>query len=99
MPSDASSKLDQIPGGGQNPLPPKVPGREKDHTLYCSFCGKSQYDVKKLIAGPTVFICNECVDLCTEIIQKDAEKTEGKMIESNPPTIGGHCQHLHLRPH
>jgi ATP-dependent Clp protease ATP-binding subunit ClpX len=41
------------------------------HTLYCSFCGKSQHEVRKLIAGPTVFICNECVELCKEIIQEE----------------------------
>jgi hypothetical protein len=40
-------------------------------TLYCSFCGKSQHDVKKLIAGPLVFICDECVALCTEIIRDE----------------------------
>lgn len=40
-------------------------------TLYCSFCGKSQHEVRKLIAGPTVFICDECVDLCTDIIQEE----------------------------
>lgn len=42
---------------------------EKPH-LYCSFCGKSQHDVKKLIAGPTVFICDECVDLCEDILNE-----------------------------
>ena len=42
-----------------------------DNTLYCSFCGKSQHDVKKLIAGPTVFICDECIELCNEIIQEE----------------------------
>ncbi len=42
------------------------------NTLYCSFCGKSQHDVRKLIAGPTVFICDECVDLCTDIIKEEA---------------------------
>jgi len=42
-----------------------------DSTLYCSFCGKSQHDVKKLIAGPTVFICDECIELCNEIIQEE----------------------------
>ena len=40
-------------------------------TLYCSFCGKSQHEVKKLIAGPTVFICNECVELCLDIIREE----------------------------
>ena len=41
------------------------------NTLYCSFCGKSQHEVRKLIAGPTVFICDECVDLCTDIIREE----------------------------
>ncbi len=41
------------------------------NTLYCSFCGKSQHEVRKLIAGPNVFICNECVELCTDIIQEE----------------------------
>ena len=52
-----------------------------DNTLYCSFCGKSQHDVKKLIAGPTVFICDECIELCNEIIVEeftDKEKKEEK---------------------
>src|ERR1700733_10406878 len=39
--------------------------------LHCSFCGKSQHEVRKLIAGPSVFICDECVDLCIEIIQEE----------------------------
>ena len=43
-------------------------------TLFCSFCGKSQHDVKKLIAGPAVFICDECVALCTKIIAETPEK-------------------------
>lgn len=43
----------------------------KEPTLYCSFCGKSQHDVKKLIAGPTVFICDECIELCNEILQEE----------------------------
>ncbi len=42
--------------------------KDELRTLYCSFCGKSQHEVKKLIAGPTVFICDECVVLCIEII-------------------------------
>ena len=40
--------------------------------LYCSFCGKSQHEVKKLIAGPSVFICDECIDLCNDIIRDEA---------------------------
>ena len=42
--------------------------------LYCSFCGKSQHEVKKLIAGPSVFICDECIDLCTDIIKEEISK-------------------------
>ena len=45
--------------------------KEKSSTSYCSFCGKSQHETKKLIAGPTVFICHECVDLCVEIIKEE----------------------------
>jgi len=51
-----------------------------DNTLYCSFCGKSQHDVKKLIAGPTVFICDECIELCNEII---VEELSGEPKESS----------------
>jgi ATP-dependent Clp protease ATP-binding subunit ClpX len=50
------------------------------NTLYCSFCGKSQHEVRKLIAGPTVFICDECVELCTDIIQEEI----GKAAEPEP---------------
>jgi hypothetical protein len=44
---------------------------EPNNTLYCSFCGKSQHEVRKLIAGPTVFICDECVALCNDIVEND----------------------------
>ena len=44
--------------------------------LYCSFCGKSQHEVRKLIAGPSVFICDECVELCNEIIEEEFSETE-----------------------
>ena len=50
-----------------------------DKVLYCSFCGKSQHEVKKLIAGPSVFVCDECVDLCNDIIQE--EKKQGVNVE------------------
>ena len=50
-------------------------------TLYCSFCGKSQHEVNKLIAGPTVFICNECVDLCTDIIK---EESKSGIVKASP---------------
>ena len=44
---------------------------EDNKLLYCSFCGKSQQDVKKLIAGPSVFVCDECVELCNDIIREE----------------------------
>ena len=53
------------------------------NTLYCSFCGKSQHEVKKLIAGPTVFICDECVELCMDII-KEENKSNTQKIEGIP---------------
>ena len=42
--------------------------------LYCSFCGKSQHEVRKLIAGPSVFVCDECVELCNDIIREEVEE-------------------------
>ncbi|MGH2813340.1 MAG: ClpX C4-type zinc finger protein, partial [Actinomycetota bacterium] len=52
--------------------------------LKCSFCGKSQKQVKKLIAGPGVYICDECVDLCNEIIDEDASETSELKFEDLP---------------
>ncbi len=49
----------------------KTAGSDSKNTLYCSFCGKSQHEVRKLIAGPTVFICDECVELCMDIIREE----------------------------
>jgi ATP-dependent Clp protease ATP-binding subunit ClpX len=46
-------------------------GSSGEKTLYCSFCGKSQHEVKKLIAGPSVFVCDECIELCKEIIRDE----------------------------
>ena len=46
-------------------------GSSGEKTLYCSFCGKSQHEVKKLIAGPSVFVCDECIELCNEIIRDE----------------------------
>ena len=49
-------------------------GKNEDgKLLYCSFCGKSQHEVRKLIAGPSVFICDECVELCNDIIREELE--------------------------
>jgi ATP-dependent Clp protease ATP-binding subunit ClpX len=53
----------------------KTTDADSKNTLYCSFCGKSQHEVRKLIAGPNVFICNECVELCTDIIREE-DKTQ-----------------------
>src|SRR5271154_6731176 len=49
----------------------KIIGGDPKNTLYCSFCGKGQHEVRKLIAGPTVFICDECVELCKDIIHEE----------------------------
>lgn len=54
--------------------------------LYCSFCGKSQHEVKKLIAGPSVFICDECVELCNDIIREEVEDEDVKNEFSDLPT-------------
>ena len=67
---------DQQNGDGDNKL------------LYCSFCGKSQHEVRKLIAGPSVFICDECVELCNDIIREEIQETsgtEGKSEKLPPP--------------
>ena len=52
---------------------------DKD-SLFCSFCGKNQKEVKKLIAGPTVFVCDECVELCMDIIKEDNKNNKWKSI-------------------
>ena len=56
-------------------------------TLYCSFCGKSQHEVKKLIAGPTVFICDECVELCMDIIKEEHKQNISKNNKGVPAPI------------
>ena len=58
----------------------KSGGSDSKNTLYCSFCGKSQHEVRKLIAGPTVFICDECVELCMDIIR---EETKSSLVKSS----------------
>ena len=52
--------------------------------LYCSFCGKSQHEVRKLIAGPTVFICDECVELCTDIVSEESKAALAKSRDGIP---------------
>ena len=61
----------------------KTSGDSKN-TLYCSFCGKSQHEVRKLIAGPTVFICDECVELCMDIIREEHKTTLVKSRDGVP---------------
>src|ERR1700678_3370707 len=56
----------------------KIGGIDSKNTLYCSFCGKSQHEVRKLIAGPTVFICDECVELCRDIIGEENKSSLSK---------------------
>ncbi len=62
--------------------------------LYCSFCGKSQHEVKKLIAGPSVFICDECIDLCNDIIRDEASAVETVTPKSDLPTPQEICDLL-----
>ncbi len=58
---------------------------DSKNTLYCSFCGKSQHEVRKLIAGPTVFICDECVELCMDIIREEHKSYLVKSGDGVPP--------------
>ena len=63
--------------------------------LYCSFCGKSQHEVRKLIAGPSVFICDECIDLCNDIIREEAAPdTTAKAARSDLPSPHEICEIL-----
>ncbi len=62
----------------------KLSGGDSKNTLYCSFCGKSQHEVRKLIAGPTVFICDECVELCMDIIREEHKSTLVKTRDGVP---------------
>ena len=62
----------------------KTTGGDSKNTLYCSFCGKSQHEVRKLIAGPTVFICDECVELCMDIIREENKTTLVKNRDGVP---------------
>jgi len=64
----------------------KLSGSDSKSTLYCSFCGKSQHEVRKLIAGPTVFICDECVELCNDIIREEAKSGIAGRKDGGVPT-------------
>ena len=65
-------------------------GASGEKVLYCSFCGKSQHEVKKLIAGPSVFICDECIELCNDIIRDEAPGDTGgaKSVRPELPVPG-----------
>jgi ATP-dependent Clp protease ATP-binding subunit ClpX len=69
---------------------PEKKGSSSEKVLYCSFCGKSQHEVKKLIAGPSVFICDECIELCNDIIRDEvpAEGADAKAGKSDLPIPG-----------
>ena len=73
-----SAKIEATEPRAKRRAHPRRAGSGVTTTLYCSFCGKSQHEVRKLIAGPTVFICDECVDICTDIVD-DPEHDE-KML-------------------
>jgi len=62
----------------------KAGGSDSKNTLYCSFCGKSQHEVRKLVAGPTVFVCGECVELCVDIIGEENKSSRAKSREGIP---------------
>ncbi len=72
----------------------KLSGGDSKSTLYCSFCGKSQHEVRKLIAGPTVFICDECVELCNDIIREETKATFVNRKDGGVPTPGDINKHL-----
>ncbi len=63
----------------------KITGSDSKNTLYCSFCGKSQHEVRKLIAGPSVFVCDECVELCMDIIREENKTSVTRSGGGVPP--------------
>tara|TARA_R110000824_G_scaffold41068_1_gene122532 strand:- start:1674 stop:2945 length:1272 start_codon:yes stop_codon:yes gene_type:complete len=72
----------------------KLTGSDSKSTLYCSFCGKSQHEVRKLIAGPTVFICDECVELCNDIIREETKGAVTGRKDGEVPTPQEICDVL-----
>jgi ClpX C4-type zinc finger/AAA domain (Cdc48 subfamily) len=62
----------------------KAGGNDSKNTLYCAFCGKSQHEVRKLVAGPTVFVCDECVELCVDIIREENRSSQAKSRDGVP---------------
>ena len=73
----------------------KQSGDGDNKLLYCSFCGKSQHEVRKLIAGPSVFVCDECVELCNDIIREEIKEIAPKQKQDELPTPKE--IHSHLR--
>jgi hypothetical protein len=72
-----SAKIDAAgPRPGAEGAASRILDPKRQQTLYCTFCGKSQHDVRKLIAGPAVYICDECVDLCTDIVDDESDHDE-----------------------
>ena len=69
-------------------------GDDNGKLLYCSFCGKSQHEVKKLIAGPSVFVCDECVDLCNDIIREEIQESATDVQQNKLPTPKEICKIL-----
>lgn len=61
--------------------------RSSEKLLYCSFCGKSQHEVRKLIAGPSVYVCDECVDLCNDIIREELQEMDAAKAGANKPGL------------
>ncbi|TYC81586.1 ATP-dependent Clp protease ATP-binding subunit ClpX [Novosphingobium sp. BW1] len=72
----------------------KLSGSDAKSTLYCSFCGKSQHEVRKLIAGPTVFICDECVELCNDIIREETKAGIAGKKDGGVPSPRDICETL-----
>src|SRR6201991_5255466 len=72
----------------------KMSGGDSKSTLYCSFCGKSQHEVRKLIAGPTVFICDECVELCNDIIREETKAGIAGKKDGGVPSPRDICETL-----
>jgi hypothetical protein len=88
-PSEIKVQVSQPAGtqatNAQEAADPPTSDTSKDaNTLYCSFCGKSQHEVRKLIAGPTVFICDECVELCVGIVREENKSTLVKSRDGIP---------------
>ena len=69
-------------------------GSDGEKLLYCSFCGKSQHEVRKLIAGPSVFVCDECVELCNDIIRDEVGEQAGEERRKRLPPPQELCRHL-----